>query len=330
MAERFIKLQSFPENLYTDMAPVVIVAGNLLKDNQLSRVLAQLKIQNIDKRTINEMTLQFRLMDVNGGVLDNAYVCKIEHIQIAENDFYGSKNPVTIPNANVHSCDIKVTQVKFADGTAWNCGNNWAPLDTTINIRDVKEKRHRQMSEETRKKEKEEHEARVREEKYRAEKSKETKKMLTIIASIIACIAVLVAIFAPIVKEKQEEKARVVAEAKKEVIIESLVGTSWVKTHKFYNGGKLLESDKTITFIDNETYEETYRSETESKKWEFDSFSEDNNEVDASFLHQYAYIILDGEKTKINYLEKDRTPYGIEIEGDTKFNGEGDYWEKIK
>ena len=184
MAERFIKLQSFPENLYTDMAPAVIVAGNLLKDSQLGRVLAQLKIQNIDKRTITEMTLQFRLLGANGKLLDDAYVSKIEHTQITENDFYITKNPVIISNVNTASCSIKITQVKFADGTAWNSGNNWTPLDATTNIGDVKENRDRKVSEAARKKEKEEYEARMREEIHRAEKASETKKKLIIIAII--------------------------------------------------------------------------------------------------------------------------------------------------
>lgn len=255
MAERFIKLQSFPENLYTDMAPVVIVAGNLLKDNQLSRILAQLKIQNIDRRTITEMTLQFRLLDANGKILDDAYVSEIEHTQIAENDFYITKNPVVISNANTASCSIKITQVKFADGTAWNSGNNWTPLDATTNIGDLKENRDRKVSEAARKKEKEEYEARMREEKYRVEKAKETKKKFTKIASIVACIAIVIACVVPVVNHKREENRRIAEQKAREGIVNALAGTTWKKTAEYvYKDGDVSTSESLLTFVNQTTY----------------------------------------------------------------------------
>ena len=39
MAERYTRLYTLPENLYTEGAPLVIAAGALLKDNQTGKVL---------------------------------------------------------------------------------------------------------------------------------------------------------------------------------------------------------------------------------------------------------------------------------------------------
>ena len=50
MSERYSKLFSLPENLYAEGAPVIVSAGNLLKDNQTGKVLAQLKIKNITEK----------------------------------------------------------------------------------------------------------------------------------------------------------------------------------------------------------------------------------------------------------------------------------------
>ena len=45
MEERYTRLFSLPENLYSAGAPVMIAAGALLKDNQTGKVLAQLKAE---------------------------------------------------------------------------------------------------------------------------------------------------------------------------------------------------------------------------------------------------------------------------------------------
>lgn len=52
MADRYTKLFSLPADLYAAGSPVIIAAGNLLKDSQTGETLAQLKIQSIAKKTI--------------------------------------------------------------------------------------------------------------------------------------------------------------------------------------------------------------------------------------------------------------------------------------
>ena len=72
MSERYSKLFSLPENLYTTGAPVVIAAGALLKDNQSGNVLAQLKLQNINSQTIKAATVQIFPMDTAGDAIDES------------------------------------------------------------------------------------------------------------------------------------------------------------------------------------------------------------------------------------------------------------------
>ena len=50
MEERYTRLFSLPENLYSAGAPVMIAAGALLKDNQTGKVLAQLKLCSLVDR----------------------------------------------------------------------------------------------------------------------------------------------------------------------------------------------------------------------------------------------------------------------------------------
>lgn len=50
MSERYTRLFALPQYLYTDNAPVVIMAGVLLRDNETGDILVQLKFKNISKK----------------------------------------------------------------------------------------------------------------------------------------------------------------------------------------------------------------------------------------------------------------------------------------
>ena len=60
MAERYSKLFSLTKNLYSNTSPVIIQAGALLLDTKTTKVLAQLKFKNIDKRTIKSLKIQLQ------------------------------------------------------------------------------------------------------------------------------------------------------------------------------------------------------------------------------------------------------------------------------
>ena len=72
MGERYSRLFSLPENLYMEGAPVIIAAGALLKDNQTGKVLAQLKIRNIQDKEINAATVNVLPLDTAGRTLGGA------------------------------------------------------------------------------------------------------------------------------------------------------------------------------------------------------------------------------------------------------------------
>ena len=62
MSERYTKVFSLPENLYTESSPVIISAGALLKDNISGKMLAQLKLKNIGKKIIKAVTVKIILL----------------------------------------------------------------------------------------------------------------------------------------------------------------------------------------------------------------------------------------------------------------------------
>lgn len=330
MAERFTKLQAFPANLYADNAPIIIVAGNLLKDNQLSRVLAQLKIKNIDKRIVKEITLLFCLMDSNGKVLNDAFEHKIDGINIAENDFYVSKNPITIPDSKVHTCEIKVTQVWFADGTVWNSRSEWVPLTPDADLDALKAKRDHKLSKEERERQVKEQEER----RHADEEKAQAKKKFTIIAVVIAIVAAILACIIPVVSKKIEQNRIIAAQkAEQEVsagIVQALVGTTWKCTETDVKNGKTFTHEYEYTFVDDKTVERIFvgSDEVYTYKWELNIY--DANASQSIFLK----IILGEESYAYHSEEITYTKSGdafiVRFVGSSMPNGESVVWSKVE
>ena len=78
MSERFSKLFTLPENLYCPGAPVMIAAGAIQKDNETGRVLGQLKLKNIQDRSIKAVKVAVSPFDTAGkplgGPIEHQYL----------------------------------------------------------------------------------------------------------------------------------------------------------------------------------------------------------------------------------------------------------------
>ena len=115
MAERYTRLYTLPENLYTEGAPLVIAAGALLKDNQTGKVLAQLKYRSICSRPIRAIKVL-----ITGYDMAKAVVCQEEHqyldLEIGRDEYWGSKEAVYLPDRSVRSYSAAVLAVYYADG----------------------------------------------------------------------------------------------------------------------------------------------------------------------------------------------------------------------
>ena len=110
MAERYTRLYTLPENLYTEGAPLVIAAGALLKDNQTGKVLAQLKYRSICSRPIRAIKVL-----ITGYDMAKAVVCREEHqyldLEIGRDEYWGSKEAVYLPDRSVRSYSAAVLAV---------------------------------------------------------------------------------------------------------------------------------------------------------------------------------------------------------------------------
>ena len=128
MAERYTRLYTLPENLYTEGAPLVIAAGALLKDNQTGKGLAQLKYRSICSRPIRAIKVL-----ITGYDMAKTEVCREEHqyldLEIGRDEYWGSKEAVYLPDRSVRSYSAAVLAVYYADGGSYiSDSQRWEPL----------------------------------------------------------------------------------------------------------------------------------------------------------------------------------------------------------
>ena len=136
MAERYTRLYSLPENLYTPGAPVVIAAGALLKDNQTGKTLAQIKFKSISEKQIKAVKISVSAFDVAGKELEGVAEYQYLDLTATRNSEFGQKQAVLLPDAVTRSFEAKCTDVVFGDGTVWNAATNakWLPFPTQASI----------------------------------------------------------------------------------------------------------------------------------------------------------------------------------------------------
>lgn len=129
MSERYLRLFTLPENLYTVGSPVIIAAGTLLKDNQTGNIVAQLKLQSISTKAIKAVKVKLYLFDTAGNSLGESVVHDYLDLNVSRDNEFAQKNPVLISNSKARSYNVSVAEVVFGDQTVWTSSiENWEPL----------------------------------------------------------------------------------------------------------------------------------------------------------------------------------------------------------
>lgn len=136
MSERYIRLFSLPQNLYSAGAPVIIEAGALHKDSLTGKVIAQLKLRNIQNKVIKAATVRLSLMDTAGKPIGEADFNYLDLSASREADF-AQKIPVPLEDANTRAFSVKVKDVVYADNSTWtDNGAAWEPLTSARTLED--------------------------------------------------------------------------------------------------------------------------------------------------------------------------------------------------
>lgn len=129
MSERYSKLFSMSENLYTEGSPVIIAAGALLKDNQTGRIIAQMKLCNISPKTIKAATVSIFPLNTMGKPLGEAIRYEYLDLNSTRDTDFGSKSAIPMPDITTRSFSAAVVEVIFTDNSVWNVNDaTWEAL----------------------------------------------------------------------------------------------------------------------------------------------------------------------------------------------------------
>lgn len=74
MPERFERLYQLPANLYSENAPVIVVAGALLKDSVSDSIIVQIKYKSVSDMLIKALKIDVKAFDVSGQQLQGVSV----------------------------------------------------------------------------------------------------------------------------------------------------------------------------------------------------------------------------------------------------------------
>lgn len=129
MSERYEKLYALPANLYAEGSPIIVSAGNLLKDTQTGRVLAQLKLKNLSPKTVKAARLVISALDTRGLPLDSETEKEFLDLSVRQAEEFGQKTAIPLPDPSTRGFAVKATQVIFTDNSTWDGTDGaWEPL----------------------------------------------------------------------------------------------------------------------------------------------------------------------------------------------------------
>ena len=128
MKERYSRVYTTKENLYTEGAPIMIRAGTLLEDSETGNIIAQLKFCNVSGRTISYVKVAVQPMDEDENPIGALLAYEYAGLSAGAAEEFGSKKPLLMPDAATQSFHVGVCAVAFEDGTMWEERNtDWQP-----------------------------------------------------------------------------------------------------------------------------------------------------------------------------------------------------------
>lgn len=137
MSERYQRLFALPQSLYTKGAPVVVEAGALLKDTRTGHILAQLKIKNIEPKTIKAALVEILPLDTVGKSLGETVEYQYLDLAVGCGQSFGVKEAVAIPKETTRGFTVAVAKVIYADNSDWVAdGTPWEPLPVVGRLED--------------------------------------------------------------------------------------------------------------------------------------------------------------------------------------------------
>lgn len=136
---RYTSLFRLPGSLYTVGSPLIVSAGALLRDDQIGRVLAQIKFKSLSSQKIVAVKVALRAFDISGEELEGVGEYQYLDLSVSRGEDFGDRLAIPLPNPVTRSFSVLVNSVLFADGTGWQPdeGGVWEPLERPEALKDA-------------------------------------------------------------------------------------------------------------------------------------------------------------------------------------------------
>lgn len=126
MNERYVRVFNGSGNLYSENAPIIILANVLLKDTETGRAIAQLKLQNVSGETISYVKVRIIPLDSIKNPIGDEILFEYLDLDVYDKCEFGSKKPIVLPNKSTRAFEVSVVCVGFKNGSIWSSdGGEW-------------------------------------------------------------------------------------------------------------------------------------------------------------------------------------------------------------
>lgn len=137
MSERYTRIYTLENNLYTEGAPVLIRAGALLRDNVTGSILGQVKFENLSSKIIIALKVRIAVFDMADRRLGEDLEHQYLYLSARPNEEFGSKNAVPLPDNAAGSFLVDVVEVIFEDKSIWTETTKFEPVRKQDMLKDV-------------------------------------------------------------------------------------------------------------------------------------------------------------------------------------------------
>ena len=119
MANRYTVLNKQQETKLLKGCPVLIDAIGITKDEKTGQVLAQVKLQNLSPKAIIGCKIRIEAFEISKEPLEGVDSFSYLDMTVKQGEFFGSQNPVNLPDNRTRQIKVSVSEVVFEDQAIW-------------------------------------------------------------------------------------------------------------------------------------------------------------------------------------------------------------------
>ena len=120
MAERYTRLHALESMPYLPGAPVLLMAGALLRDGYSGDLICQLRLHSLSEKPIKAVTVRIRMLNTAGDYLEPDILHQYLDLHLEQDDEFGKNTAIILPRRDARAFTATVDEVIFDDDEYWH------------------------------------------------------------------------------------------------------------------------------------------------------------------------------------------------------------------